>query len=163
MKLDRSLQLKILESLKDNYPNITNVAPIKASNEHGWFMPNMHYLIEHGLIINIIDSGFSTKGYAPNIIQAKITAKGLDFLEDDGGVSAILKTITVKFDPEDLHKLLSIKLDKTNIPPEEKESLMYEIKKLPAKALKTFYTKLINLGLDSAQDAYHLIKTCLED
>jgi hypothetical protein len=121
----------------------------------------MHYLIGHGLIINIIDSGFDTKGRAPDIIQAKITEEGLDFLEDDGGVGAILKTITVKFDPDNLRKLIASKLDKLEIPADKKDSAKSLLKDAPAHAWKSLYTKLINTGVDKVTDFYDLVLTTL--
>ena len=164
MKLDRSLQLIILEYFKDSYPDIESVVPLQALNDNEDFTPNMHYLIEHGLIKKIGMSGAWGEGITPDIIQAKITAKGLDFLEDDGGVGAILKTITVKFDPDDFRKLIeliALKLDKSKIPSDKKESLMSLLKDAPAHALKSLYTKLINTGVDKVTDLYGLVQTTL--
>jgi len=163
MELDRPLQLKILESLKDNYPNISKVAPLKAAYDNEFFLANLYYLIGHGLIEPIAEGPLDLHGKASEILQAKITVIGLDFLADDGGIGAILKTITVKFDPEDLYKLISIRLDNSNTPTDKKDTIMSTIKKLPATTLKTLYTKLINLGLDSVPDAYHLIETYLSN
>ena len=45
-----------------------------------------------------------------------ITAKGLDFLEDDGGLSAILGAITVKLDPDDLRALIAARIEESDLP-----------------------------------------------
>lgn len=161
MKLDRSLQLKILEYFKDSYPAIESVVPLQAQYDNEDFMPNMYYLIEHGLIKKIGRSGAWGDGIAPDIIQAKITVKGIDFLEGDGGLSAILKTSTVKFDPDNIRELITLKIDKSEIPPKEKDSLKSLIKEAPAHALKSLCTRLINTGLDKATDLYNLIQTSL--
>ncbi len=161
MKLDRSLQLKILEYFKDSYPAIVSVVPLQAQYDSADFLPNMHYLIEHGLIKKIGTCDFYIEGEVPDITQAKITAKGLDFLEDDGGVGAILKTITVKFDPDNIRELITLKIDKSEIPTDKKNSLKSLIKEAPAQALKSLCTRLINTGLDKAADLCSLIQTSL--
>ncbi len=136
MRPDRSLQFKILESLREVYPNTSNFYENQNPEErnefedHKDFKPNVYYLINHNLIEEC-------KG---DLRAVRITATGIDFLEDDGGISAILKTVTVKFDPDELCKLLLLKLDKLDIPTEKKNSLISTIKKAPADALKTLYT-----------------------
>ena len=42
---------------------------------------------------------------------ARITAKGIDFLEDDGGLSAILGVVTVKLHADTLREMLAKKID----------------------------------------------------
>lgn len=83
MKLDRSLQLKILELLRNGYPDMLKTTQIEGYKDNKDFMANMHYLEEHSLIRSADDSGFDLNGKAPNILQSKITAKGLDFLKKD--------------------------------------------------------------------------------
>lgn len=158
MKLDRSLQLQILKTLRDAYPNVINNKAINdISNDHDSLMANMIYLEEH----NFIDS--KKPANLNEIIIAKITATGLDFLEDDGGLSAILKTVYIKIDPEDLKQILSNKIIKSDITQDKKNTLLTQIKNLPSETLKIINQKLVNLGLDNAQDVYHLIENYLKN
>ena len=53
----------------------------------------------------------------------KITAKGVDFIRDDGGLSAILSVQTVKLHEDTLKELLSIAIQQAKLPEPEKESI----------------------------------------
>ena len=57
----------------------------------GQFLGNLIYLREHGLVSGEITEEFSAGGAIKSMLWAVITAAGLDFIEDDGGLSAILK------------------------------------------------------------------------
>ncbi len=96
------------------------------------------------------------------MLQAKITANGLDFLEDDGGLRAILNKITIKIDSEDLQTLIANRLDKEDITPEKKGEILKTIKALPSDGIKAVYTRLINLGLDKTPDVIDLIQKLLQ-
>ena len=93
----------------------------------------MHYLMEHELIEGLIGNSSSCQG---EVRTAKITAEGLDFLEDDGGLSAILRTVTVKFDPDDLRQLLAAKINQIDLPAPQKKTLTDRLQDLPADLLK---------------------------
>ncbi len=152
----------ILESLRDAYPEVLSDEFIDGYHlDRTGFIANISYLIEHDLIKRIGRSGTFGEGIASDIMQAKITAKGLDFLADDGGISAILKTFTVKFDPDDLRKIIESRLDKSDIPPDKKESAKSLIKDASAQAWKSLCTKLINTGVDKVTDLYGLVQTTL--
>ncbi len=97
MKLDRNHQLKILEYLRDYYHCPADARVNEQSFFHNEdYLMNLKYLYEYGLI----------KGYESKVIGKRefslggveITAKGLDLLEDDGGVGAILRSVVVKFE-----------------------------------------------------------------
>jgi hypothetical protein len=83
MKIDRPLQRQILTALADQYP-LSVIADTLQSADEPHFQQNLHYLRERGLIEG---SGDVDKGIA--ILMARITAAGLDFLEDDGGLEAL--------------------------------------------------------------------------
>lgn len=162
MKLDRSLQLTILKALRDVYPSILETSKIVGYEKNEQFMSNMFYLEEHHLLGECAKSGRTMSNTLPVILTAKITAEGLDFLEDDGGLSAILNKITIKLDSDDLCKLLSIKVDQSDIPREKKNSILSTIKSLPSEALKKVYMHLVQGGLDSSPDAFLQLQTYLE-
>lgn len=148
MKLDRNHQLKILEYLRDYYH-----CPADARvNEQSFFhtedyLMNLKYLYEYGLI----------KGYESKVMGKRefslggveITAKGLDLLEDDGGVGAILRSVVVKFDAENIRRIMKEKVLSFNIPDEQKTSLVGKIKNFSGKALETITLKLLEKGLDN--------------
>lgn len=159
MNLDRALQQRTLEFLREHYPDEIELSELEGYQNDSQFMGNMFYLEEHGLI-QAPAKRTGIYGLPSEIVTAKITADGLDFLEDDGGIGAILKTVTIKFDPEDLRKLIEAKIENAPIKPEEKSSMLKTIKQLPAEGLKELTKKLVGLGLDHAQDVPQLLQTC---
>ena len=148
MKLDRNHQLKILEYLRDYYHCPTDARVNEQSFFHNEdYLMNLKYLYEYGLI----------KGYESKVMGKRefslggveITAKGLDLLEDDGGVGAILRSVVVKFDAENIRRIMKEKVLSFNIPDEQKTSLVGKIKNFSGKALETITLKLLEKGLDN--------------
>lgn len=78
----------------------------------------------------------------------QITAAGLDFLSDDGGLSAILGVVTVRLHDDTIRQLLISKVEQAPGDPSIKGKLIEKIKELPAEALGSLTMK----GLDSAAD-----------
>jgi len=91
-RLDRKLQKDILELLAANYPRKVTVIKESTDERHRQNMAaNLSYLEEHGLI----EAGLV---YFPDGTRCstgcRITAHGLDFMLQDGGLAAILGTTT---------------------------------------------------------------------
>ena len=81
--LDRALQRQILELLREHYPRgAIPVRHLELGEEQAAI--NLGYLEEHGLCESGVIIG--ADGYL-SFGQSTITATGLDFLEDDGGLS----------------------------------------------------------------------------
>jgi hypothetical protein len=95
-QIDRSFQRSLLLWMRDKYPSMAHDVPKSLDGNDRLFYFNLLYLQEHGLCEALtqesLDGKFSWGG-------AKITAKGVDFLENDGGLSAILGVVTVNFTP----------------------------------------------------------------
>jgi hypothetical protein len=116
-RLDRQLQLKLLQLMRDYYPSAWRQVPTDiAANDEDFFF-NIIYLEEHGLCkTNITKSGKGQFVWG----NATITAKGIDFLEDDGGLSAILGVVTVKLEADTVKRLIEAKIDEAELPADEK-------------------------------------------
>ncbi len=160
MYLDRHLQLNILESLREHYPEVIEVSDLPDYPRDSHFMGNLFYLEAHGLI-QAHAKRTGLMGVPSEIITTSITADGLDFLEDDGGIGAALKTITVRFNPDDLRQLITAKIENSDIEPQTKNSIIETIKQLPAEGLKLVSERLIGLGLDHGPDVYHQLQAWL--
>lgn len=164
MRIDRKLQKKILEFLKKYYPsqieiNVFIEKGILSHKTRKIFPFNMFYLEEHDLIK--LEKGASGINVPPKILSARITNEGIDFLEADGGLSAILNTITVKFDIENIRKLLSDEILKSTLNPKIKSNIISTIKNAPADTLKILYTNLVHLALSHVPDVWNQVKTLL--
>lgn len=120
---------------------------------------NATYLQEHGLIdagiFQYMDGEFDSTGL-------KITAAGLDFLEDDGGLSAMLGVVTVKFHEETLLALIGDRIEKSDLPPAEKKKWTDGLRALPADAIKHLTMKLLDKGLENLPAAIPIIGTFLQ-
>ncbi|WP_460116624.1 hypothetical protein [Pseudomonas sp. S2_C03] len=164
MKLDRTLQKRILEAAAAAYPF---PAP------HGLYFEladgetkekvdaNLYYLGEHGLIYRCIT--LTSDGHAlPTQNGIQCTKSGMDFLEDDGGLGAILGTVTIKIHEDTLRDLLERKILESDTPQEEKSRLVQGLKGLSGEAIKHLTLKLLDEGLGRLPAATALIGTYLQ-
>ena len=149
--LDRNLQREILKELNNIYPDSKTyeywidaaiaqvVGVIETVGEAELYIAkrsaNLRYLAEHGLVV-CNDKNLSA--------TVKITAKGIDFLTDDGGLSAILGVVTVRLHSDTIQALLDAKINEANIPPEEKSRLKGILSKMGGVALAKFTEKAID-------------------
>lgn len=157
MKINRALQKEILEHLRDTYPaESSKVGKIGEARET---LGNLYYLRELGLI-EMVASDYmdGTK----KVHHATITAKGIDFLEDDGGVGAILGTVTVKLHQDTLRQLIEAKVQASDLPEEQKSGILKALREAPGETTKQLITKLVDLGMENAPKALPLIQTLLQ-
>lgn len=150
--LDRNLQHEILKELNNIYPDSKKyeywidaaiaqvLGVVETVGEAELYIAkrsaNLRYLAEHGLVVYNDNKDLSA--------TVKITAKGIDFLTDDGGLSAILGVVTVKLHSDTIQALLDAKINEANIPPEEKSRLKGILSKMGDVALAKFTEKAID-------------------
>ena len=158
MSLDRALQRRLLEVCAEVYPRHVGPAALQAATQEqslGGFQANIAYLSAHRLIdcgVSIHSSGNIRLG------NCTITASGLDFLADDGGLSAILGTVVVKLHADTIRDMLLAKADASALPAPEKSALRKQIKDLPAAVLRTLTTRAAQEGLAHVPDLWHWIR-----
>ena len=160
MNLNRELQRLMLKELREFNPRRSQAAYQMAGYTQAECIANLIYLQEHGLA----ESGIShsnTSG-AAIITQARISAKGLDFLEDDGGIGAILGTVTIKFHEDTLLRLIAARLDDADLPDNEKKGILQALREAPAEATKQLITKLLDLGMENVGKAIPLLQTLIQ-
>lgn len=148
--LDRNLQHEFLSELYKVYPDsitydyyinaaIAQTSGVIEAEEDASFVlkqsANLQYLAEHGLVV------FDNETLITATV--KITAKGIDFLMDDGGLSAILGVVTVKLHSDTIQALIA-KIDQAEISDSEKSWLKKELGKIKDTALSTFTANAIN-------------------
>lgn len=164
MHFDRSYQREILIRLANDYPDISEENRAWFENEFlnngRTYSCNVSYLIEHGLLRSgvIVRTDISGLPSSINLSYPSITAKGIDFIAEDGGLSAILSIQTVKLHEETVRDLLAIAAQRSQAPEEEKQKFQKLIKELPAEGLKHLLTKLIDLGLSNAPRLSDLVE-----
>jgi hypothetical protein len=143
MKINRELQLNLLKLLSDAYPQYVVANNIPGDKDE--VNANLHYLIEHDLVNGPVTDFMSGERI---VGMAIITAAGIDFLADDGGLSAILGVVTVKLHEESIRQLLVDRVSRADLPAEQRSSLLQAIRNLPARALQTATEKLLENGAD---------------
>ncbi|AMG36136.1 hypothetical protein [Achromobacter xylosoxidans] len=147
MKLDRVVQKVILDTLASRYPDWTRLNALLShldfNLEQQNKLANVYYLEGHGLV----ETKGNPKGTEGQGLR--ITAKGLDFLEDDGGIGAILGVVTIKLHDDTIKHLIEAKILASDLPAEEKKRWTDQLRSLPAKTIEHLVMKLVDRGLDS--------------
>ncbi|MCC7484593.1 MAG: hypothetical protein IT529_06345 [Burkholderiales bacterium] len=156
MVVDRVLQRAMLEKLATAFPEQVNAEELCADAETA--TRNLLYLEGHGLVRNETSRTIS----ATYVAASEITHLGIDFLQDDGGLTAILGTVTVKLHADTLRELLEARIATADLPQAEKKRLIDHLRELPAEALKHLTTRLLDLALERMPDAAPLLRTLLD-
>lgn len=157
-KVNRATAEAILHELCDAYPNKLTAKELGYEQDDLTLYANATYLAELDLIKT---TGHSSLDGKTAVIEAKATAKGVGFLERDGGLSAELGVVTIRLEAETIRALLAAKVANSDLPAAEKEGLLATIKALPSEALKAATTSLVSAGLDHAPDILQLIRSLL--
>lgn len=153
MKMDRDAHRKMLSDAAECYPHYVNwdLAEFPHLSEED-VAGNLFYLQELGLIKSGIMMGIDGS-ISWGVGQA--TAAGLDFIQDDGGYTAILGTVTIKLHEDTLKDLISQKLQESNLSPADKKKWTDGLRALPADAIKHLSLKLIDVGMSHGPDGLH--------
>lgn len=153
MRLNRALQLEMLTKLADKYPEpLFKGAGIEYESPD--VVRNLVYLEAHGLV-TLSKAQMNSGAFAVGLATA--TEKGMDFLEEDGGLSAILGVVTVKLHNETIKDLLALKIQESSLPQAEKQRWLDQLRELPVETTKHLVLKLVDLGLEKAPDALSAI------
>lgn len=162
MELDRELQRTMLLKLANAYPNDTSEAwnAIAGLAEESEVFGNLLYLEAHGLLISGVGR-FLDGSWHINTPKLRITHLGLDFLADDGGLSAVLGVVTIKLHDDTIKQLIEAKIRASDLPPQEKKRWTDQLRSLPAETTKHLVMKLVDKGLESGPAALAAIGTIL--
>ena len=153
--MERDYQREVLARLREAYPNRVSASELPPRDETS-FGATLCYLDEHQLIDL---RRAPTMGHPIAIVDARITAKGLDFLADDGGLSAILGVVTIKIDSDDLRALMVSRVEASDLPPEEKHRRIHAIRSFSASVLRDATVRWATEALVRLPDAVQLFQT----
>jgi hypothetical protein len=155
--LNRELQRKILTGAAAEYPGQL-ILDGWSDEDQNSIVVNTVYLYEHGLLT--VDWQGQIPFGVPRYLR--ITAKGLDFLADDGGLSAILGVVTVKFHDDTIKALLLDRVKTSDAPLNVRRKLADQINSLPADALHEISISAVKSGLERIPDVVGWIAKLLE-
>lgn len=153
--LDREYQRNLLFQLAQHYPEPCVGLIQESGGFHTVESVNLHYLAELGLVriegvIDLLGRKHFKEG--PELIY--ITARGWDFISDDGGLTAILGVVTVKLHSETLSALEGKILASEELPPEEKTRLLDRLRSLPEEGAKTLVQEMVKAGLSRGTEVW---------
>ena len=149
-KISREVQKDLLEQLSDAYPDLLNITVDLDIPDDRVMGVNLHYLIEQGLVAGAHDDDMILHMRRYN---AKITARGLDFLAQDGGLGAILGVVTIKLHDDTIRQLVINRINADpNASADEKDVARSVVKKMSDKALGTLVEELTKKGLEHFPD-----------
>ena len=116
---------------------------------------NLAYLYEHKYVsLKPCESQYVyvEDGKDPEEIHmylAKILAPGIDFLEDDGGLSAIHRERTIRIHTDSIREILQIRINESpDLTAEEKSSWVEKLKSLNEASLEHLTLKGLDYALD---------------
>ncbi|WAL81500.1 hypothetical protein OYT13_16810 [Pandoraea sp. XJJ-1] len=161
LKLDRAYQRELLTELASSYPRAHDIRPMLKDVDDETeekYIANAAYLEAHGLIDARIS--YSLNGGAMLGLPT-ITARGMDFLADDGGLSAIFGVVTVKLHADTIKDLIESRVDASAASPAEKSALKKHLSTLSSEAMKTLAKSLVEKGLQNVPDVVQWLHTLL--
>ncbi|WP_336707652.1 MULTISPECIES: hypothetical protein [unclassified Cedecea] len=154
-KFDRVMQKEILELCAMMYPYpaqflayvLPSIEPLinsefKIDSERK-IKANLFYLRDHGLIDFI---GNRDSYYLSILEEMTATCKGIDFIRNDGGLSAILNVQTVRLH-RDTVVVLEDLINLSGMNTQDKEKAKSLLGELSLEALKSVVQAAINAGL----------------
>lgn len=154
-KFDRNLQREILKCCIDAYPNAIRDlgddyrCDAISSSPKDKLIANLFYLSGHNLItINPGKSVIDEDSTYSILDSAEITCRGIDFMQNDGGLSAILNVQTIKFHREAVVVLEDL-IAMSNMNDEQKEKAKSTLGELSTEALKTVVQAATTAGLSA--------------
>lgn len=158
--LDRELQRKLLNELSVIYPSYHDFTNLTDEYGADKLTANLFYLYQHNLITESVKVSMSLDGISQRIIiRCAITEKGMDFLEDDGGLTAILGVVTFKIDSEQLKYILIERIDKLDLQTDQKQRFKEGIMNLPSESMKHLTMKFVDKGLENTPSLLGILQS----
>ena len=148
--MDKAYLQEILITLKECYPGESQ--DVYDLRDEKTMLSHMRYLHEYGLIDSgiAIHEGFDGIDYSRS--GAKITARGLDYLAEDGGLYAELGTVTVKLHPESIKDLIELSLAQRGVEPEKRNAIKKFLDTASTETVKALTNRLIDAGIKHSPD-----------
>ena len=154
--MDKEFLRTVLVTLKECYPGKT-YAVYEMADENK-MLSHLRYLDEYELIdsgVHIIDDVHS-EGVNYSLGGAKITARGLDYLAEDGGLAAELGTVTIRLHSTTIQDLIEIALAQRDLPAEKRTAIQNALATASTETVKALTTRLIDAAIKHTPDVWGL-------
>jgi hypothetical protein len=152
--MDRDLQRQIMTVLADAFPDQIDLHDAFPGTAARTILREATYLRSQDLI-TWQDS--EVIGFPNRAELVSITARGLDYLQPDGGLGRELETVTIRFEDSVIRDLLLRLVDDAPAEASVKSDLRRAILALPAEGLKMLALKAMQASLSRLPDAASLL------
>jgi hypothetical protein len=95
------------------------------------------------------------------LLNAVITARGRDYLKEDGGLTAVRDTLTIRLHADTIRDLIVAQIERSELEGSAKQKLIEQVKSLPAKGLEGVVGKLAEEGLARLPNAIQWLQTAI--
>ncbi|HFF6210445.1 hypothetical protein I5V52_08705 [Stenotrophomonas maltophilia] len=157
-RLDREAQRRILARLAEDYPQDVAAEFLYEHIEPNLLLPNISYLEEHGLITA---EYFGPKWQGNPVLTATLTHRGYDFIQDDGGLGAILGVLTVRIHEDFIKDLIASKVMASDLSEPDKQKFVDQLRELPGETTKHLMLRLVDAGLENWHRVLPLLQNIL--
>lgn len=156
--LDRSFQNELLQRMSKAYPAAVDFLGQNGERTYNEIIATLSYLDEHRLAVLRLNHCLDG---SPSEFTGRITAKGLDFLADDGGLGAILDVVTVKLHHETVRDLLVARVEESTADPSVKARTISMLKDLPATTMQRLAQQAIDASLRQLPNAVQWLQNAM--
>lgn len=149
----REARVALLRRMAEAYPD--EIYPEREDKQE---LGDLLYLAQHGLFDVEMDN---TIGAHRTWDTAVITAAGLDFLDETGGIGAELNSVTVRLHQDTIRELLLAQVDALDIPAPQKATFRKHLGDISKKALADGLKDLLLAGLRQTPQALDTLRKLL--
>lgn len=129
-KMDPARLRALLEQAAEAYPESVQLGGSPPLPHPDTIDAEVRYLEQHGLI------ELGRTNFLGGPPWHEITAKGIDFLSEDGGLSAVLGVVTVRLEAETMRALLIARAEADDSEPTVREHVLAQLRALPASTIQ---------------------------
>lgn len=157
-KPDMNLGNELLEKAAETNPEPFAIDDYNEAQGREVVTVTVAYLLQHGLVEA---SGRKRTWGIHSYAEITITAKGLDHISEDGGLTAQGKVITVRLEAQTIRDLVMAQVELSQAPKHEKTLIRRQLEALPEEGLKHLTSQLVQLALQATPNAIQTLKTLL--
>lgn len=159
--IDRDRQNRILGALAAVYPGGLDAPALQLTEmtaDIDALRVNLAYLEEHQLVTLKWQHYLSEPS---DFGLVKITARGIDFIKNDGGLTAILGVQVVRLHDDTIRALLVSQVEASDADQTTKEALIEQVRRTPANMLGHVVERALDAALRSTPDVVRLVTQAL--
>ncbi|MCP1313002.1 MULTISPECIES: hypothetical protein [unclassified Halomonas] len=157
-KPDKTIWIEMLEAAAETYPDDCEADQWNKKLGKSVANANINYLVEHNLVTGLARKRMGDIDSYGNIT---ITSAGLDYVSQDGGLTAELGVVTIRLEAEAIQALVTAQIEMAEATRQEKNLLRQQLQALSKEGHQRLANQLIRLGLEGAPRSIEWLKTLI--